>query len=398
MNPLPVQYPPADHYLFNDDHRALRENIRSWVTRHVKPFIDEWEQKRSYPRELFEEMGSMGFLGLQYPEEYGGQGGDFLSALILVEELSHCGAEAVGMSIAVHTGMAVPPLLKFGTEEQRKRYLPGLISGKLMAALAISEPDAGSDVAAISTRATRDAASAGWVLDGKKTFITNGDRADLILVLARTGESSRDRTGFSLFLVEGSAQGVGRGRRLEKIGRHASDTAELSFTAVAIPADGLLGQEGRGFHHIMWELDAERILSAASSIALAYHALDLGLTYTRERRQFGKAISDFQAIRHEFATLAAQLAGARELVYFSAWRFMRADGSVPEISMAKLVAADVLNRVADYSLQVHGGNGYMAEYEISRVWKDARVKRIAAGTDEIQREIIARALLGRPGQ
>jgi alkylation response protein AidB-like acyl-CoA dehydrogenase len=386
--------PPADHYLFTADHGALRESIRAWALRNVRPHIDVWEKAGEYPRQIFRELGRLGFLGLQYPEEYGGQGGDFISALILCEELSRCGAESVGMSVAVHTGMAVPPLLKFGSDEQKRRYLPGLVSGELMAALAISEPNAGSDVAGIETRARRD--GAGWVLDGQKTFITNGERADLVLLIARTDGGDAGHGAFSLFLVDASAPGFKRGRRLEKIGRHASDTAELVFEGMRLPEDALLGEPGRGFYHIMWELDAERILSAATSVALGYHALELGLTYARGRQQFGSPLSDFQAIRHEFATLAAQLAAARELVYFAAYRFVRGDSPIPEVAMGKLFAADILNRIADYSLQVHGGYGYMAEYEIGRVWKDARVKRISAGTDEVQREIISRDLLGRP--
>jgi alkylation response protein AidB-like acyl-CoA dehydrogenase len=387
--------PAEQHYLFTTDHNLLRETIRSWVAKNIQPHIDTWEAAGQYPRELFTELGRIGFLGLQYPEQYGGQGGDFVAAMILCEEISRVGAESVGTSVAVHTGMAVPPILKFGTEEQKQRYLPGLISGELMAALAISEPNSGSDVASMTTRARRDAGG-DWILDGQKTFITNGAGADVVLVVARTDPETSGHAAFSLFLVDTRTPGFQRGRRLEKIGRHASDTSELTFDSVRVPADALIGEPGRGFYHLMWELEAERILSSATSVALGYHALQLGLDYVKTREQFGRPLADFQAIRHEFATLAAQLTAARELVYYSAYRFIREHHPIPEISMAKLFAADILNRVADYSLQVHGGYGYMAEYPIGRVWKDARVKRIAAGTDEIQREIIAKHLLGKP--
>jgi alkylation response protein AidB-like acyl-CoA dehydrogenase len=388
---------PSDHYLFTAEHRQLRETIRSWVAKNVQPHIDTWEAAGRYPRELFTELGRIGFLGLQYPEQYGGQGGDFLAALVLCEEMSRVGAESVGMSVAVHTGMAVPPILKFGSEDQKQRYLPGLISGDLMAALAISEPNSGSDVASMTTRARRDAEGE-WILDGQKTFVTHGERADVVLVVARTDPEASGHAAFSLFLVDTRAPGFRRGRRLEKIGRHASDTAELVFNSVRVPADALIGEQGRGFYHLMWELEAERIISSATSVALGFHALQLGLEYVKTREQFGHPLADFQAIRHEFATLAAQLTAARELVYFAAFRFVREHHPIPEIPMAKLFAADILNRVADYSLQVHGGYGYMAEFAIGRVWKDARVKRIAAGTDEVQREIISKHLLGKPSR
>ena len=386
------------HYLFADEHHALRQSIRSWVGRAITPHIDEWEQQGNFPRSVFAELGDRGFLGLQYPEQYGGQGGDLVSAIILCEELSYVGAESVSMAVAVHTGMAVPPILRFGTESQRQRYLPGLISGHLVAALAISEPDAGSDVTAILTRATRYAASGGWILNGRKTFITNGDTADLVLVMARTADDGPAHARFSIFLVDASAPGFIRGRRLVKIGRLASDTSELVFEDLHLPADALVGEPGKGFQHLMWELDVERLFSAATSVALAYRALTIAVDYCHRRIQFGKPIADFQALRHHLADLASQLAAARELVYFSVWRFMREAGPVAEVAMAKLVAADVLNRTADYALQVHGGWGYIADYPISRIWKDARLKRISAGTDEIMREIIAKNLMGRPSR
>jgi alkylation response protein AidB-like acyl-CoA dehydrogenase len=386
--------PASSHYLFNEDHDQLRESIARWVQRRVVPHIEEWDRQASLPDEIYEEMGELGFLGLQYPEEYGGQGGDFAANLVLCEELSHVGAEALGSSVGVHTAVAVAPLAQFGTEAQKQKWLPEFLSGRTVCAIAITEPDGGSDVAGMRSVARRT--DDGWVLNGSKTFITNGTRAGVIFVIARTSEKEAEKRSFSLFLVEGDRPGVSRGPALEKIGRHASDTCELFFDSVELPPEALLGEEGRGFHQIMWELDGERIVSAATSVALGYHALGLARDYVKERRQFGHSISDFQAIRHNLATHAASLAAARELTHATAWRFQ--EGSVPaeEISMAKLVAATVLGEVADYALQVHGGYGYMKEQSIGRVWIDARAKRITAGTDEIQREIIARHLLGRP--
>jgi alkylation response protein AidB-like acyl-CoA dehydrogenase len=383
------------HELFSPEHELLRESVRGWIQRHVAPFVDEWEAVGDFPAELFEQMGEQGFLGVQYPEEYGGQGGDFAANLVVCEELSRVGAESVCMAVSVHTAMATPPILEYGSEAQRRRYLPDLLAGRKVAALGISEPDAGSDVAGIRTRAVR-AEDGGWILDGGKTFITNGRRAGVVLVIARTPSVAEHRQAFSLFLVDTSSAGFTRGRRLEKIGRHASDTCELSFDSVRLSADALLGEEGRGFQQIMWELDAERIVSAATSVSLGFHALELAIAYVKSRRQFGKPIAEFQAIRHNLADRWARLAAARELVYSTARRFQAGEQRLAEVAMAKLVAAEGLADAADYALQVHGGYGYMREYAISRVWVDARVKRITAGTDEIQRELIARHLLGRP--
>jgi alkylation response protein AidB-like acyl-CoA dehydrogenase len=382
-----------DHYLFTDDHALLRESVRDWVRARVAPHIDEWERAGAFPREIFEELGRLGHLGLQYPVEYGGQGGDFVANVILCEELSRAGAEAVSTAVGVHTAMATSPILKFGTEAQRTAYLPDLLAGRKIAALAITEPGGGSDVAGITTRARR-ADDDGWVLRGAKTFVTNGARADVILTVARTDEAE-GHDSFSLFLVDGDLPGIVRGRPLEKLGRHASDTCEVTFEDVRLPASALLGQVGGGFRQIMWELVAERLVSAATSVALGYHALDLALEHIRNRRQFSTRIADFQAVRHTLADLATELAAARELTYFAIWRFQRGDDRVVETSMAKLAAAEAVNKMADYALQLHGGYGYMSEYPISRVWVDARVKRITAGTDEIQREIIARRVVGR---
>jgi alkylation response protein AidB-like acyl-CoA dehydrogenase len=382
----------ASHYLFAEEHELLRESVGAWARRRIAPNIEAWEDAGEFPRELFEELGSLGFLGAQYPEEYGGQGGDFAANMVVCEEISRIGAESVSMAVSVHTAMAIPPLLRFGTEQQKQAYLPDLLAGRKIAALAITEPEGGSDVAGIRTAARRTAD--GWVIRGAKTFITNGLRADVILVIARTGEEG-GKARFSLFVVEGDTPGLRRGQKLEKIGRHASDTAELFIDDVEVAGDGLLGEEGRGFHQIMWELEAERLVSATTSVALGFHALDLALGYVRERRQFGVPLADFQALRHGLADRTAALTAARELVHTTAWRFQRGQPVAAEISMAKLVAANALHEMADYALQLHGGYGFMKEYPISRVWIEQRVKRLTAGTDEIQREIIANNVIGR---
>jgi alkylation response protein AidB-like acyl-CoA dehydrogenase len=383
------------HYLFSAEHELLRESIRAWAQRRVAPHIDEWEQAGNLPDDIFRELGDLGFLGLQYPEQYGGQGGDFAANVVLCEELSHIGAESLGAAVGVHTAMATPPILRFGTESQKQSLLPELLSGRMIAALAISEPGGGSDVANIKT--TARPGPSGWILDGRKTFITNARRAGIVLVLARTPNGDANgRRSYSAFLVDTDLPGVLCGKPLDKLGRHASDTCELFFDAVELPGDALLGQEGLGFEHLKWELEAERIISAAASVALGEYALELALEYVRERRQFGSPIADFQAVRHELASRAARLAAARELVHATAWRFQHELAPPAASSMCKLVASDALWEIADYALQLHGGYGYMREYPIGRVWTDARVKRITAGTDEIQREIIARHTIGRP--
>jgi alkylation response protein AidB-like acyl-CoA dehydrogenase len=383
----------SPHYFFTDEHDMLREAVSGWARERLLPHIDEWEKAKEFPREIFTELGELGYLGAQYPEEYGGQGSDFASSLVICEELSRVGAESVSMAVAVHTSMATPPILKFGTEEQRMRYLPDLLSGRKIAALGISEPDAGSDVAGIRTRAVR-APDGGWILNGNKTFITNGMRADVIVVIARTDAEGADKPSFSTFLVDTDLPGFVRGKRLEKIGRHASDTAELAFQDLHLPADALLGVEGEGFKQIMWELDAERLASAAAAVALGFYAFELAVDYIKNRRQFGHPISDFQALRHNLATRVAHLTAARELVHTTARRFQNGEERMTEVAMAKLCATEAMCEMADYALQVHGGYGYMAEYPIGRVWIDARVKRISAGSDEVQREIIAKRLIG----
>jgi alkylation response protein AidB-like acyl-CoA dehydrogenase len=382
------------HYLFTAEHDLLRESVRGWAQRRVTPHIEEWERAGDLPDSIFVELGDQGFLGLQYPEEYGGQGGDFAANIVLCEELSHIGAESLGTAVAVHTAMATPPILRFGTAEQKERLLPDLLAGRKLAALALTEPAGGSDVANMKTVARRQ--PGGWTLDGAKTFITNGCRAGVLLVLARTPEGDvAARKSFTAFVIDPALPGVSRGPRLEKLGRHASDTCELFFDGVLLPENALLGEEGLGFQHIKWELEAERIMSAATSVALGEHTLDLALEYIRGRRQFGQPIANFQAVRHELASKAARLRAAREFVHATAWRFQNERAEPADSSMAKLVASDALFEVADYALQLHGGYGYMQEYPIGRLWIDARVKRITAGTDEIQREIIARHVVGR---
>ncbi|MEJ7655421.1 MAG: acyl-CoA dehydrogenase family protein [Thermoleophilaceae bacterium] len=375
------------HFIFTDEHDQLRESIRSFVLRELAPHAEEWEET-TFPDWVFNRMGELGFLGLSYPEEYGGQGGDYFASLVLAEEMSFVGSGGVGMGVAVHTDMATPPIHLFGTEEQKQRYLVPSIAGEKISCLGITEPDAGSDVSGIKTRAVRDGDE--WVINGSKTYITNGHRADFIVLVTKT-DPDAGYDGFTLFLVDMDLPGVVREKKLEKLGMHSSDTALLAFSDVRVPADAVLGQEGKGFYHIMWELQGERLIGAAGSVAGAERTFEKTLQYARERTAFGRPIGKFQAIRHKFAEMATKIETARQMVYMTAWRFAGGEYPVREITMAKLYASRIAVEVADECIQIHGGAGYMKEYGIERAWRDLRLNRIGAGSDEIMLDVIGRS-------
>src|SRR5215467_7513444 len=378
---------PRRHFIFTEEHQALRESIRAFVERELAPHAEEWEET-TFPDSVFRRMGELGFLGLSMPEAYGGQGGDYFCNLVLAEELSHSGSGGLTMGVAVHTDMATPPILQFGTEEQKQRYLVPSIKGEKISCLGITEPDAGSDVAGIRTRAVRDGDE--WVINGSKTYITNGHRADFIVLVTKT-DPDAGYDGFTLFLVDMDAEGVIREKRLEKLGMHSSDTALLAFQDVRVPADAVLGEVGKGFYHIMWELQGERLIGAAGCVAGAQRSFDKTMQYALERKAFGREIGKFQAIRHKFAEMATKIETARQMVYTTAWRFQNGEYPVREISIAKLYAARVAVEVADECIQIHGGAGYMKEVGIERAWRDARLNRIGAGTDEIMLDVIGRS-------
>jgi len=375
------------HFIFTDEHEQLRESIRSFVERELRPHAEEWEET-TFPDWVFRRMGELGFLGLSYPEEYGGQGGDYYSNLVLAEEMGGAHSGGLAMGVAVHTDMAPPPVFLFGTEEQKQRYLVPAIRGEKISCLGITEPDAGSDVAGIKTRAVRD--SDEWVINGSKTYITNGHRADFIVLVTKT-DADAGYDGFTLFLVDMDLPGVIREKKLEKLGMHASDTALLAFQDVRVPADAVLGEIGKGFYHIMWELQGERLIGAAGCVSGAQRCFDRTLQYSLERKAFGREIGHFQVIRHKFADMATKIETARQMVYTTAWRFQNGEYPVREISMAKLYAARIACEVADECIQIHGGAGYMKEYGVERVWRDMRLNRIGAGTDEIMLDVIGRS-------
>jgi alkylation response protein AidB-like acyl-CoA dehydrogenase len=375
------------HFIFTDEHEQLRESIRSFVLKELRPHAEEWEEE-TFPDWVFSRMGELGLLGLSYPEQYGGQGGDYYCNLVLAEEIVHANCGGLAMGVAVHTDMATPPIHAFGTEEQKQAYLVPSIRGEKISCLGITEPDAGSDVSGIKTRAVRDGDE--WVINGSKTFITNGHRADFIVLVTKT-DADAGYDGFTLFIVDMDAPGVIREERLRKLGMHASDTALLAFQDVRVPGSAVLGEVGKGFYHIMWELQGERMIGAAGAIASAQAVFERTLQYANERHAFGRPIGKFQVTRHKFAEMATKIEAARQLTYTTAWRFANGEYPVREISMAKLYASRIACEVADECLQIHGGAGYMKEYGIERVWRDLRLNRIGAGTDEIMLDVIGRS-------
>ncbi len=377
------------HFIFTDEHEQLRDSIRRFVIKELQPHAEEWEET-TFPDWVFTRMGELGFLGLDKPEQYGGQGGDYYTALVLSEEMAHSRSGGLAMGVAVQTDMALPPILAFGTEEQKQQWAAPAIAGQKILCIGITEPDAGSDVAGIKTRAVRDEATGDYVINGSKTYITNGHRAHAIVLVTKT-DPEAGHGGITLFLVPMDTPGVIREKRLKKLGMHASDTALLAFQDVRVPASAVLGEVGKGFYHISWELQGERLIGAAGSVAGAQQVFERTLEYAKERKAFGREIGHFQVIRHKFAEMATKIETARQMVYTTAWRFQNGEYPVREITMAKLYAARIAVEVADECIQIHGGAGYMQEYGIERSWRDLRLNRIGAGTDEIMLEVIGRS-------
>ena len=371
---------------FTDAHEELRLHIRKFLEKEVQPHLEEWEE-RTFPDSIFKRFGELGFLGLRYPPEYSGQGGDYFSAIVLSEEMARAGCGGLGMAVAVQTEMATPPVFKFGTEEQKRRWLVPAVRGEQIAAIAITEPDAGSDVAGIKTTARRDGDH--FVVDGRKIFITNGARCHWALVVTKT-DRERGHGGYNLLLVEKGTPGFEVTRTLEKLGMHSSDTAELLFEGCRVPVANLIGDEGEGFKNLMWELQGERMITAAGAIAGAQHVFEYTMEYARNRVAFGQPISQFQVIKHKLVDMGTKIAAVQSLVYQTAKQWDSGEYPVREISQSKLLAAQVACEVADEAIQILGGHGYMSEFPVERAWRDARLARIGAGTDEIMKEIIAK--------
>jgi acyl-CoA dehydrogenase len=376
-----------------DEHELLRRTIRAFVEKEVVPHVDAWEEAGRIPQSFWRRLGELGLLGLEFPPEYGGGGGDFLSSVVLGEEMARCRSGGVAFSVLVHTDMSSPWLTRYGTEAQKRAHLPGIVRGETVCALAITEPGTGSDMAGIATRAVRDGDR--YLLTGSKIFITNGVYGDLYFVAARTGPATAERrhAGLSMFLVERGLPGFTVSRRLDKMGMRASDTAELAFQECPVPAANLLGEEGRGFQQLAAGLQRERVMAAVLALSGAAQALEDTTGYLRERHAFDGPLSAKQALRHRVAEMATEIEAARQLVYHAAALYAAGRDCVSQVSMAKLFATEVANRVAYQAVQLHGGYGYMREFPVERFFRDVRLWTIASGTSEIMREIIARRLL-----
>ncbi|MDQ3572517.1 MAG: acyl-CoA dehydrogenase family protein [Actinomycetota bacterium] len=381
------------HFIFSQEHLDLRESMTQWVKKELWPHRNEWEDTL-WPDSALRRAGELGYLGLCFPERYGGQGGDYFYSLVRAECMSYSGSGGTNMGFAVQTDMVLPPVHLLGTEEQKQRFLVPGIKGKRIGSLGITEPGAGSDVAGIRTSAIRDGDE--YVINGSKTFITNGARADFCVLVTKTDPSAR-HDGITLFLVdlrddEGNPlPGFSVSRTLEKMGMHASDTAELAFEDMRVPADCVLGEVGKGFYHISWELQGERLVAAAGCYAACERMFEKTLEYAKEREAFGRSIGRFQVMRHKFADMSTKIEAAKQMVHATAWRFANGEYPVREITMAKLFATRVCHEVADECVQIFGGYGYMKEYEIERAFRDQRLNRIGAGTDEIMLDVIGRS-------
>ena len=375
---------------FTDEHRQFRDNLRRFIEQEIVPKAGAWEEAGMVPREVLRQMGSLGYLGIRYPEQYGGSALDTLYSAILAEELGRSTFGGFAVTVTVHTDMASPHLANFGTPEQLQRWLPAVIRGDKVCAVAVTEPDAGSDVAGIRSRAVRDGDH--WVIDGSKMFITNGVHADLYFVGAKTDAAAKGSRGISIFAVEKGTPGFRVGRALKKSGWLSSDTAELVFENCRVPAENLLGQENKGFYQIMRNFQNERMVLGAACVGEAARAIEMTVAYVRERKAFGATLWDKQAIRQRLAARAAQVEAARALVYHAAWLDAQGRECVKEVSMVKALCGELVNEVLYDCQQFHGGFGYMREAAIERMVRDARVQAIGGGATEVMLEEVAKRM------
>ena len=371
---------------YSDEHNLFRDQVRRFFSRELVPHLERWEAQGEIDREFWRKSGEAGLLCPDAPEQYGGLGLDFGYNAVIVEELGYAGSSA---GIGLHSDIVAPYILEYGSEELKHRWLPKMISGETPTAIAMTEPGAGSDLQAIKTTAIKDGDD--YLLSGSKTYITNGQHAELIIVVAKTdpGEGAK---GTSLILVEAEREGFARGRNLDKIGLHSQDTSELFFQDVRVPQGNRLGAEGMGFAYLMSQLPQERLGIAIGAQASAQRAFDEAVKFTKERKAFGRTIFDFQNTRFTLADLAAKLQVGWAHLDWALTRHMQGQLTADEASAAKLWHTDLQWEVCDAALQLHGGAGYMNEYPIARLWRDARVTRIFGGTNEIMKEVVARAI------
>jgi acyl-CoA dehydrogenase len=378
-----------DRAIYAEEHRQLRASTRRFIQSEIAPHFHQWEAAGIVARSFWDAAGAAGLLCPTVPEDLGGVGGDFRMNAVVAEELAWSGFAGPAADISVHSDVCLGYLLSHATPDQKARWLPGMVAGTTVCAIAMTEPGTGSDLQGIRTTAVRDGDD--WVINGQKTFISNGQHADLVIVVTRTAEG-RGSGNMSLIVVETSRPGFRRGRNLDKLGQISADTSELFFDNVRVPAANLLGPEGKAMAMLMSELPQERLIIGITSIAAAQKAYDITRTYLTERKAFGQPIGDFQAIRHRMADLKTDLTVGWAFVDQSILRHCEGGLSTYEASMAKLWCSELQGRVVDACVQFHGGYGFMRDYEICRLYADARVQRIYGGTSEIMRELISRAL------
>ena len=379
-----------DSIYFSQELDILRDQVRRFVTEEVVPKGEEWERQGRVPREVIKRMGALGFLGIRIDEKYGGSGLDTLGSLVLAEELGRSSFGGFTATVLVHTDMASPHLARYGTDEQKQKYLPGIVTGDILTAVAVTEPDAGSDVAGLRTKAERS--GNGWVLNGAKTFITNGVHADLLFVAARTDADAKGSRGISMFALERDTPGFTVAKKLDKMGWACSDTAELVFEDARLPADALLGEENAGFYAVMDNFQNERMVAGAMAMSEAQTAIGITLDYVRNRQAFGATLWDKQVIRQRLAMLAAKVEAGRQLVHRAAWLDAQGRDSIREVSMAKAYCGELVNEVMYTCQQFHGGFGYMREASIERMVRDARVLAIGGGATEVMLEEVAKRM------
>ncbi len=375
---------------FTEELELFRDQVRRFVEKEVVPHGDAWEEAEETPRTVLQRMGELGFLGIRYPEEYGGANLNTLATVVLAEELGRSTFGGFAVTVLVHTDMASPHLERYGNKAQLQKYLPGIISGDLIAAVAVTEPDAGSDVASIRSTAVRDGDE--WVLNGTKMFITNGVLGDIFFVAAKTDPQAKGSRSISIFIVEKGTPGFSVGRKLKKTGWYSSDTAELVFDNCRVPAANLLGEENKGFYSIMSNFQNERVVLASQAMGEAQKALEITQEYVKTRKAFGATLWDKQVIRQRLAQRYAEVEAGRQLVYHAAWLDTLGIDCVREVSMAKAYCGELVNKVMYDCQQFHGGMGYIRETAIERMVRDSRIQTIGGGATEVMLEEVAKRI------
>ncbi len=380
-----------DQIYLSEEHRMLRDQVRRFVDEEIRPQGDAWEEAGESPRDVLLHMGKLGLLGIRHPEKYGGSELDAVASVVFAEELGRSSYGGFTSTVLVHTDMASPHLTRAGSEAQLEKYMPGILSGETLTAIAVTEPDAGSDVAGIRTTATRKGNDA-WVLNGAKTFITNGVNADVLFVAAKTDRQAKGSRGITMFIVERGTKGFSVAKKLDKMGWLCSDTAELVFEDCEIPAENMLGEENKGFYAIMGGFQNERLVIGATTLGEMRMAIDMTVEYLKTRKAFGGTLWDKQGLRQRLAMLDAKVEAGRQLVYHTAWLDAQGHDTIKQVSMVKAYCGELVNEVMYTCQQFHGGFGYMRESTIERMVRDVRIEAVGGGATEVMLEEIAKRM------